>query len=231
MLQRLYRLLLPRALREKIYQANAQRYEAERQATLYLADELIPAAQLTAAYIENLKIVPDPDALLKQMPKNAVVAELGVGRGDFSWHILAVTKPQHLHLLAVPYGGFSAEEQATLLENKFRTEVEAGQVIIHSGNPTTKITAMNDGSVDWLYIDSLHSFDAVTTLLNACAAKVKEHGFIVGRNYTNRYLPVREQFGVVDAVNRFCKQSGWEMVYLTHEAHRNLTYAIRRMPR
>jgi hypothetical protein len=37
--------------------------------------------------------------LLEQMPKGAVCAEIGVFNGDFSRHILRVTKPRELHLI------------------------------------------------------------------------------------------------------------------------------------
>jgi hypothetical protein len=59
---------------------------------------------------------------------------------------------------------------------------------------------------------------------------VKDGGIIAGHDYT-RYGGKygMERYGVVEAVNAFCLKYDWEMIYLTHECHRHLSYALRKI--
>src|SRR5687767_4505778 len=52
------------------------------------AENAIPKINLQQKHIENLRVLLDRQAFLKQMPKNAVCAEIGVNEGEFSEDIL-----------------------------------------------------------------------------------------------------------------------------------------------
>lgn len=58
-----------------------------------------------------------------------------------------------------------------------------------------------DRSLDFVFIDGNHVFDAVTADLLAWMPKVKPSGFVAGHDY--RIFPNKPTIHVVDAVNQF----------------------------
>lgn len=54
---------------------------------------------LKPKHIENLEVLTDRSALLKKMPDNGSVAELGVAEGEFSKKILSDNEPAVLYLI------------------------------------------------------------------------------------------------------------------------------------
>jgi hypothetical protein len=54
----------------------------------------------------------------------------------------------------------------------------------------------NDSSLDFVYIDALHTYDGVISDINLWLPKIKDNGFIGGHDYDIENFP-----GVVQAVN------------------------------
>lgn len=61
----------------------------------------IPKYELQNENIKNTTFIVNRDDLLQLLPKNGVVAELGVGNGEFSEKILRVCNPTKLHLIDI----------------------------------------------------------------------------------------------------------------------------------
>src|SRR5437879_9344155 len=61
----------------------------------------IPAKppKLTSRHINNLRVVTTRFELLTLLPSNDIVAEVGVGEGDYSEKILRLSSPKRLHLI------------------------------------------------------------------------------------------------------------------------------------
>jgi hypothetical protein len=235
MKRQLYNLLIPKSIRENIYRANVHQFEESEIKRLNSFDESLPHAELSAVYIANLRVLTDRNAFLNAMKKDSCVAEIGVRDGIFSEKILSITKPERLHLLDTwpdinSHEG-SAEQRINIIENKFRGEIAVGQVAIHPGEPLAELQGFKEDYLDWIYIDNGHSYDNVAMLLELCRIKLKSGGIIAGRNYVSGYIPTRERYGVIEAINTFCKNNDWELIYLTNESHRNLSYAIQKMVR
>lgn len=190
----------------------------------------LPYTELTAGLIRNLRVAIDREALLDWLPKHAVAAEIGVGAGDFSVAILARTAPHVLHLI----DSWTHDERylnlAAEVANRFAEEVTAGQVIIHQGHSLAVLAGFPDGCFDWVYLDTGHDFATTSRELELCRAKVKPGGIIAGHDYVTGHWPGWYRYGVIEAVNTFCVKYNWEMIYLTHEAHRHLSYALRPLP-
>lgn len=188
------------------------------------------AQELPSELIANLTVVANRLALLEQLPKAAVVAEIGVASGGFSRKILDTCNPTTLHLID-PWDSVSDLYDETALarvQARYETEIEAGTVVLHRGYSTAMLHTFPDRSLDWLYLDAAHDFENVRKDLEACKPKLKFDGILAGHDYTRWAHDARERYGVIEAVNAFCVQEDWEMIYLSNELDRHLSYAIRK---
>jgi hypothetical protein len=138
--------------------------------------------------------------LLETLPKAAVGAEIGVFGGDFSAYLLKVAEPLVLHLIdpwvsvADPLRrwslyGAGVRSQADMDQlhadviGRFGGEIAGGRVVVHRAPSSAALAAMPDRSLDWIYIDGDHSYEAVIADLRLGLAKVKPGGFICGDDY------------------------------------------------
>lgn len=172
--------------------------------------------------------------LLKILPKQGAVAEIGVQSGDFSEEILSYSQPRQLYLIdcwheqsAEQYPNDPANVTQDKQEQLYRFvcnrfERDRRVVIVRAYSPN--IAALfKDNSLDWVFIDANHTYEAVKNDLNAWFSKVKIGGFICGHDYTHTTLfPI----GVIPAVNEFVEQRNLTINYLTNESHGWVSYAI-----
>jgi hypothetical protein len=187
----------------------------------------IPKVELQEKHIRNLRTVLDRTAFLNALPKGGIVAEAGVDKGDFSAMILAITKPQRLHLIDIwsstrYHGGLEA-----VVRTKFEKELASGQVQIDLGLSTDVLSTFPDGHFDWIYIDTDHGYDVTAAELAIARTKVKKGGVIAGHDYSTCNWDGGVRYGVVEAVHEFCVEHDWELILLTHETDRFLSFAIR----
>ena len=63
----------------------------------------------------------------------------------------------------------------------------------------------------------MHTYDAVRRDLRTFAPKIALDGFILGHDFSNSAAAQRLEFGVVEAVQDFVADSGYELVVLTFE--------------
>ena len=169
--------------------------------------------------------------LLHLLPKGGEVAEIGVATGEFSQEILARAKPRKLHLVD-PWthqerddyqrdgnnvDDRTQEQRFQDVSTRFAAERAAGQVEIHRAYSQDVAGDFADGQLDWLYIDGLHSYEGVASDLRHYKDKVKPEGFILGHDYTNHARAQEMDFGVVEAVNDFVQEEGYDFLVLTDE--------------
>lgn len=171
--------------------------------------------------------------LLQLLPQGGEVAEIGVANGDFSQAILDGAKPRCLHLIdpwehqaradyAKDLNNVSAGEQDARFEAvlaRFRAQIDGGSVRVHRDYSEDAAIFFGDGQLDWIYVDGMHTEEAAYNDLVTYAPKVRQDGFIVGHDYTNHLQAQHWNFGVVEAVNRFVREFGYEFVALTIENH------------
>lgn len=189
--------------------------------------EQTPMAELGEQHIARLHVVLDRRALLRMLPQHAIVAELGVDQGAFSRDILEYAQPQTLYLIDSWNGNGYDEGLMNSVRNRFNSEIAAGRVVIERGRSVDVLERFADGSFDWVYIDTDHSYATTRRELELCRAKVKPGGIIAGHDYARGSLRNRYRYGVIEAVNEFCTTYGWEMIFLTHEPSRFISYALR----
>lgn len=189
----------------------------------------IPSVELQAIHIENLKTLTDRYQLLSLLPSDAVVAEVGVFRGEFSEAILQSTRPEILHLIDC-WEGKAGLQHLDTVRQRFDAAIAAGKVRLHRQKSVAALEQFPDNYFDWVYIDTDHSYQTTAEELRCCARVVKPDGWIAGHDYVTGNWNGGVRYGVVEAVNAFCVREHWHFRYLTSETHRHLSFAIQRIP-
>lgn len=132
-------------------------------------------------------------SVLKKIPRKSVGAEIGVWRGDFSDRIYYIVSPKKLYLVdpwqynpkypARMYGGIVASSQDDMdrifhsVCSRFakRPEVEPMQV------PSVDFfSRIEEGSLDFIYIDGNHSYEYVLSDLESSKTAVRSGGIVTG---------------------------------------------------
>jgi hypothetical protein len=120
------------------------------------------------------------------------------------------------------------ERRYRSVRERLLSEIDGGVVRVHRDFSTGAASKFADGSLDWIYVDGMHTEDAVYADLIAYEPKVSKSGFIVGHDYANHLQAQQWGFGVVEAVNRFVRERGYEFVALTMDGFP--TYVLTRDP-
>jgi hypothetical protein len=172
--------------------------------------------------------------LLPFLPTQSVTAEIGVWNGVFAADILKYNEPRKLHLID-PWGGADDEYVTTysikhdmnhkynLVLNNFKDSIASGRVSVHRAYSYEWLPSLADGYLDWLYLDGMHTYEAVKADLDLINRKVKEDGFIVGHDFSTY-----KNFGVVKAVREFVRENNYKIIILTLE--HDPSYIISKSP-
>ena len=189
----------------------------------------IPRVELQEKHIRSLRVVLDRKAFLEALPKGGVVAEAGVDHGDFSEMILAITKPERLHLIDVWASARYHGGLEKIVRDKFAKEIASGQVQLDLGLSTDVLPTYENGQFDWIYIDTDHGYTVTAAELELARTKVKPNGILAGHDFSTCNWDGGVRYGVIEAVHEFCVKYDWELILLTHETDRFLSFAIRKI--
>ena len=193
-------------------------------------DEYIPKVDLQERNIRNLKTLLNREELIRNMPRNKVVAEIGVDHGDFSELILKINSPQKLHLVdSWAYGQRYHISLKQIIENKLKKEIANDTVQLNVGLSTDVLVNFPDEYFDWVYLDTDHTYQTTKAELAILKSKVKLNGIIAGHDYTIGNWVDNYRYGVIEAVNEFCVNENWEMIFLTAETDQYRSFAIKRI--
>lgn len=144
-------------------------------------------------YVQARRIV------LNTLPKNGKGAEIGVWTGDFSARILKTARPGTLHLIDPWQAATDATHGKALYSAargvdmdgvhasvcaRFAEAIAAGQVVIHRATSVEAMAGIADDSLDFVYIDGDHAYDAVRTDLDLAWAKCRPGGLIAVDDYS-----------------------------------------------
>jgi hypothetical protein len=137
------------------------------------------------------------DRLLLALPKRGVGAEVGVWKGDHAAAILRWARPRKLLLIdpwehrpelaGAVYGGLAKGGQEQLeavyqsVLERFDGQLATGQVEVLRARSTDVELAPE--SLDWVYIDGDHSYEAVKADLEHFARIVRRGGCLAGDDY------------------------------------------------
>jgi len=183
-----------------------------------------------------MKIVNDRQEFLKELSLHSVdgyssFAEIGVYQGDFSELVLSIINPSWLVLID-PYKesnneyknglkvAYSNQEDYKIVVRKFSRQISKGGVSIYSLNSEYAVQLFPDLYFDFVYHDASHLYEDVIRDLVQWERKVKVNGLICGHDYIKH-----EDFGVIEAVDKFCDLYNFEMIIFNKNGG---DYALRR---
>jgi hypothetical protein len=153
-----------------------------------------------------------------------VCAEIGVFRGEFTRHILEITKPRELHLIDgwwelfgdhFPDWGEYSEfgRLSTRVAYEDAQKIVAGlkspslKVTTHVGDDCEILETFVDGYFDWVYLDASHNYEDTVRELEILSRKIKSDGFIAGDDWTDDPKDIHGGAGV--AIYEFCLTNKW----------------------
>jgi ubiquinone/menaquinone biosynthesis C-methylase UbiE len=168
--------------------------------------------------LKNCKVLSDRFHILEHLPKNGIGIEIGVLGGDWSEHLLNITKPKELTLADTfnsndyPHKKrFSKKNHEFYIKTKFETQGD--KVKIMKGLSWDTLSFFPDHYFDWMYIDAAHDYDSVKKDLAQTQRVLKPNGYLVMNDYIMFDHITKEEYGVVQATNEFITENNYEMLF------------------
>lgn len=204
----------------------SREYENALQAVRSKREDMLPKLPLLQQHVEGSTLLTDRLALLRKLPTQGVVAELGVAAGDFSRQIVDICSPAQLHLVDIWSSDRYGEELYLSVNDYFQQQQQRGEVTIHRKPSLEALDSFPDQTFDWVYIDTTHSYELTRDELRACSRKVKSTGIIAGHDYIQGNWRSQYRYGVIEAVHEFCVEYNYRVLYLTMDISECLSFAL-----
>ena len=165
------------------------------------------------------------------LPKSLKMVEIGVFEGDYSAHLLKRADPSSLTLIDpwlqhddAAYARDTANSKTSVqnaryekVKNRFKAECKSGQVKIVRDLSVPALANLTGEMFDFAYVDAMHYEDAVLDDLNAISRCMHPDGLISGHDFAAHPLARRKNFGVIQAVRRFCEATAYVPIVITNE--------------
>lgn len=163
--------------------------------------------------------------MIKIIRPDAIIAEVGTFKGDFSEIIRKTLNPKELHLIDLwndyTYSGDQDGNNESYCDLKIEYErlkekyLNESNVKLHRGYSNEILSQFNNNYFDMIYIDADHSYEGCKRDLLISYNKIKNGGWIMGHDYEMNMKKVKKElrFGVNRAVNEFCKEYDQKICY------------------
>jgi hypothetical protein len=193
--------------------------------------------------LQNARVLPDRDTMLELLPKSKVFAEIGVLLGDFSEKILRICEPHHfvgidifrIHELPMLWGRPTTEvlgnrTHGAFYRDRFSDFISQGRMTVLEVDSVTAMARLPNDSLDIVYVDADHSYDAVCRDLSVIKHKIRDDGLIIMNDYTMvDVLGELGPYGVIQATNEFMLAEGWEMIFLALQEYMYCDVVLRKI--
>lgn len=169
--------------------------------------------------------------MLSILPKNAVIAELGVAAGKLTYNLITpLCNPVEYHLIDI--WKHDTNELKDVKRKKQYKETKSRAKIIHKIHRDDSVKVMStfpDNYFDWVYVDGEHSYEGCLRDLEICRLKVKDDGYIAGHDFEIFKSEDKRRWGVVKAVTDFCKKHNYELTHLTNNDKLAPSYILEKL--
>jgi len=196
---------------------------------------------LTSADLLEAKLFATRQELVAALgiPRRGIIAEVGVGLGDFSHYLIEALDPAQfiaidifeMHKSPQNWGRLSTEIFGSLTHEEFyRARLQASQdrVLICRGFSHEMLRGFPDGHFDLVYVDAGHDYASVANDAAISALKLKPHGVLLFNDYTMFDVDAMP-YGVVPAVNELVRAGGWKVIGFALEHHLYCDIALRKI--
>lgn len=198
--------------------------------------------KLPPRLLANARILPDRDAILPLLPKGKVCVEVGVALGEFSEKMIRICEPSHfiaidsfrIHEYETLWGRptsevFRGQTHEAFYRQRFADLIGRGQVKVLSGDSAQVLGRLPDKSLDIVYVDADHVYEAVRRELSIIRHKIRDDGIIILNDYTMvDVVGSMEAYGVIQAAHEFMLAEDWEMIYLALQNYMYCDVALRK---
>lgn len=193
----------------------------KRMRTQQLLDD---AGTINKNLLRDARLLSHRNDVLKELPKNLIVAEVGVAYGGFSKEILDNMCPSKFYAIDIfdeQVKGFwgsntfqkSKKTHLEWYKEKFSKEVNQGIVEIRKGKSWECLAQFPDSYFDYVYLDAAHDYYSVQKDVNELKRVVKSGGIIQFNDYIIYDYVIDEFYGVVPVVNRMIAETSSQVLY------------------
>lgn len=217
----LYDRLLPVTLRQRFEARCVGKYAAAQALALEQAERSAASTDLPSAYLSRLRVVADRNAMLRLLPSGAVAALVGVSERDWIRRVLLIARPATLYVCECEPSRLARPATETTLAE------DSNSAPLRWVEPV-ELQSLGPEALDWLFVELPPAYDSWSKWLEFGATAVRAGGTIAGAGYGGSSGD-GQALEPVRAVNGFCIRRGWDFALLSHESHRRLSFAIRRI--
>jgi hypothetical protein len=169
-------------------------------------EELMDHHQRISDYVDTGRAGRTRIDWLRTLPPNSTGAEIGVFQGDFSREILQHARPAKLHLVDlfaghIISGDVDGRDMRLQDMAAIRPTLDALSPVVrtHQADSVAWLQAQPEASLDWVYIDTSHTYEHTAAELAAALRPVRPGGIIAGHDFS------RAHEGVIQAVIEFVR--------------------------
>lgn len=157
--------------------------------------------------------------LLNLIPKNLIILEIGVFRGEFAKDILRITQPSELYLVDIWEGKWGSGDKdgnnyveigdmESVYLGLFNQTKDKANIHVVRSKSVLFLQSCADNLFDVIYVDGDHTEEAVYNDMVHSFAKIKPNGLLMGHDYHHQ---------IEIAVNRFCRDYNQTIEYVTED--------------
>ena len=146
---------------------------------------------------------------------NSIGAEVGVAEGNVSWYMMKYGGVSKIHLIDPWVASTkSVVDEKTFMKHpdqveakyrevlrRFEDEIKTGQIVVHKMTGAKAAPLIEDNSLDWVFIDDDHTYEATYENFTAFIPKVKVGGYLLGDDHKSQ-----RWFRVIEALQDIQKQ-------------------------
>jgi hypothetical protein len=161
------------------------------------------------------------DILTKLLPADGVGAELGVHKGHLTPLLLEWTRPKKLYVvdpwyLLGPTWDWAAGDKSTVnglrrVLKRIEPALGDGRAEVVIADDREWLANVEDGTLDWVYLDSSHEYHHTLEELELLVRKVRLGGVIAGDDWNAD--PNHRHHGVCKAVTEYADAGRLELTY------------------